>query len=263
MASNNAGDDNGQHDPDLDWIDRLRLAFGFLTRLPVGGRSVSAPLAQAAASFPIVGAAVGLAAGVVYVIAHGLGTGPWLAACLAVGAAVLITGALHEDGLADVADGFGGGGDRESKLAIMHDSRIGSYGVIILVLAIAARIGALAGIGSPYEVLATLIAAGAVSRAVLVVAMRMMPRARTDGLGACAGTPGFDGTIMALGIAALLTLVLLLPWAWILALVLGAGAAAVVALVATRQIGGQTGDVLGAMQQAAEIAVLVAVVMAT
>ncbi|MEM7119846.1 MAG: adenosylcobinamide-GDP ribazoletransferase [Pseudomonadota bacterium] len=256
-------DDSGQHDTDLDWIDRLRLAFGFLTRLPVGGRGVSAPLAQAAALFPIVGAVVGLAAGVVYVIAHGLGTGPWLAACMAVGAAVLITGALHEDGLADVADGFGGGGDRESKLDIMRDSRIGSYGVIALVLVIAARIGALAGIGNPYEVLATLIAAGAVSRAVLVVAMRMMPRARTDGLGADAGTPGFEATIMALGIAALLTLVLLLPWTWVLALLLATAAAAVVIYVAGRQIGGQTGDVLGAMQQATEIAVLVAVAMVT
>ena len=256
-------DDSGQHDPDLDWIDRLRLAFGFLTRLPVGGRNVSAPLAQAAASFPIVGAVVGLLAGLVYLIAHGLGTGPWLAACLAVGAAILITGALHEDGLADVADGFGGGADRESKLDIMRDSRIGSYGVIILVLFIAARIGALAGIGNPYEVLATLIAAGAVSRAVLVVAMRMMPRARSDGLGADAGTPAFDSTIMALGIAALLTLVLLLPWTWVLALILAAAAAAIVIYVAGRQIGGQTGDVLGAMQQATEIAVLIAVAMAT
>ena len=263
MSHDDPGHDSGQDDPDLDWIDRLRLAFGFLTRLPVGGRSVTAPLAQAAASFPIVGAVIGLAAGVVYVIAHGLGTGPWLAACLAVGTAILITGALHEDGLADVADGFGGGGDRESKLAIMRDSRIGSYGVIALVLVIAARIGALAGIGNPYEVLATLIAAGAVSRAVIVVAMRMMPRARTDGLGASAGIPGFDATIIALGIAALLTLVLLLPWTWVLALVLAAAAAAVVIFVAGRQIGGQTGDVLGAMQQATELAVLIAVAMAT
>jgi adenosylcobinamide-GDP ribazoletransferase len=255
--------DNGQPATDLDWIDRLRLAFGFLTRLPVGGRGLGAPLASAAPMFPVVGMAVGLAAGVVYVIAHGLGLGPWFAACLAVGAAVIVTGGLHEDGLADVADGFGGGGDRDAKLAIMRDSRIGSYGVIALVLALAMRIGALAAIGHPYHVLAVLIAAGAVSRAVVVVAMRMMKRARSDGLGAGAGTPGFEGTVTALAIAGIAALVLLLPWAWLLALVLGAGAAVIVALLANRQIGGQTGDVLGAIQQAAEIAVLAAVVMAT
>jgi adenosylcobinamide-GDP ribazoletransferase len=255
--------DNGQPDTDLDWIDRLRLAFGFLTRLPVAGRGSAAPLALAAPMFPFVGMAVGLVAGAVYVIAHGLGLGPWFAACLAVGAAVLVTGGLHEDGLADVADGFGGAADRDAKLAIMRDSRIGSFGVIALVLALAMRIGALAAIGHPYHVLAVLIAAGAVSRALVVVAMRMMARARTDGLGAGAGTPGFEATVTALAIAGIATLVLLLPWAWLLALVLGAGAATLVALLANRQIGGQTGDVLGAIQQAAEIAVLGAVVMAT
>jgi adenosylcobinamide-GDP ribazoletransferase len=200
---------------------------------------------------------------VVFLISHGLGLGPWFAACVAVGAAVIVTGGSHEDGLADVASGFGGGGDRDAKLSILRDSRIGSYGVIALVLALAMRIGALAAIGHPYHVLAVLIAAGAVSRAVVVVAMRMMKRARSDGLGAGAGTPGFEGTVTALAIAGIATLVLLLPWAWLLALVLGAGAAVIVALLAKRQIGGQTGDVLGAIQQAAEIAVLAAVVMAT
>jgi len=255
--------DNDRRDADLDWIDRVRLAFGFLTRLPVGGRGLEAPLAQAAPMFPLVGMAVGLIAGVAYVVAFGLALGPWLSACLAIAAAVLVTGALHEDGLADVADGFGGATDRDAKLAIMRDSRIGSYGVIALVLVLAARIGALAGIASPYHVLATLIAAGAVSRAVLVVAMRMMPSARSDGLGAGAGTPSFDGAIIAIAIAGIATLILLLPWAWVLALVLGFGAAALVGLVAQRQIGGQTGDVLGAMQQVSEVAVLAAVVMDT
>ena len=258
MSSN----DHDQQDHDLDWIDRFRLAFGFLTRLPAGGRGLAAPLALAAPTFPLVGMVIGLIAGAVYVVAYGLGMGPWLAACFAVGAAVVVTGALHEDGLADVADGFGGAADRDAKLAIMRDSRIGSYGVIILVLFLGARIGALAGIASPYHVLATLIAAGAVSRAVLVVAMRMMPRARSDGLGAAAGTPSFDGTLTALAIAGVVTLVLLLPWTWLLALVLGCGAAAIVAVIAKRQIGGQTGDVLGAIQQASEVAVLIAVVMA-
>jgi adenosylcobinamide-GDP ribazoletransferase len=255
--------DNDRQNADLDWIDRFRLAFGFLTRLPVAGRGPAAPLAQAAPMFPLVGMIVGLMAGAVYVVASGLAMGPWLSASFAVAAAVLVTGALHEDGLADVADGFGGASDRDAKLAIMRDSRIGSYGVIALVLVLAARIGALADIASPYHVLATLIAAGAISRAVVVVAMRMMPRARSDGLGAGAGTPGFDGTVAALAIAAITALVLLLPWTWLLALVLGAGAAAVVAFVALRQIGGQTGDVLGAIQQVSEVAVLTAVVMAT
>ena len=238
-----------------DWIDCLRLATSFLTRLPVRAPGGVA-LARATNAFPLVGVIVGLVAGLAYLVAWWLSLGPWLAAIAAVAAAIALTGALHEDGLADVADGFGARGEREARLAAMRDSRIGAFGVIALVLALGARIGGLAELHGPLTVLVTLVAAGALSRAAVVVAMRYMPAARSDGLGAGAGTPDVEEMGTALAIAAVVTVAMLLPWGWLPALLFGGGAALVMAWRARRAFGGQTGDVLGAIQQAAEIGVI-------
>src|SRR5581483_1985388 len=120
----------------IGWRDDLVTASLFLTRLPLA-RLLRAPppasaeaLTHALRAFPLVGAAIGLIAALVYWVAALFGLAPLPGALLAVGATVLLTGGLHEDGLADCADGFGGGRDRDSKLAIMRDSRIGSYGVL-------------------------------------------------------------------------------------------------------------------------------------
>src|SRR5204863_1906899 len=107
----------------------------------------------------------------------------------AVTAGIALTGALHEDGLADTADGFGGGRDRDDKLRIMRDSRQGSFGVVALVLSIALRAAALGTIGEPIHVTLALIAAHAASRGVLPVLMHVLTPARPDGLGASAGRP--------------------------------------------------------------------------
>jgi adenosylcobinamide-GDP ribazoletransferase len=244
-----------------DWIDSLRLALSFLTRIPVSAPE-DVPLARAATVFPLIGAGVGLAGGLAYVLAHWIGLEPWLSAVFAILVMLMVTGALHDDGLADVADGLGVHGERERKLEAMRDSRIGAFGVIALVLSLCARIGALALIAKPGLVLLALVAAGALSRSLVVVAMRMMPPAREDGLGAGAGTPDFAETMVALVIGAAFTIAMLFPWAWILALLFAGGAAALMALVARRSFGGQTGDVLGAIQIVAEIGVLTAVVSA-
>ncbi len=129
------------------WGGDILLATAFLTRLPVPVNEVSGkrPLADVAWAFPVVGILVGTLAGLALVVGFQFGQHPLVCGLLAIGTSVLVSGALHEDGLADVADGFGGAQKISDKLRIMHDSRIGSYGVLALVFSIALRTGALAG----------------------------------------------------------------------------------------------------------------------
>jgi adenosylcobinamide-GDP ribazoletransferase len=236
----------------------LKRCIVALTRLSVRevDGAVERPLAEAAWAFPVVGLGVGLLAGAVYAIAQVLGLAPWLGAVLAVGAMALATGALHEDGLADTADGFGGGRDRDAKLAIMRDSRIGTYGVVALVLAFALRFGAIAEIARAPAVVTALLAAAAMSRAAIVLVMALGQPARSDGLGAAAGRADTATAFVALAIAAGVALVLGGPVFALVATAAAAVAALLVLWIAGRQIGGTTGDVLGASQQAAEVAVL-------
>ena len=121
---------------------------------------------------------------------NNLGLPAGLAAILALVAGVMMTGGLHEDGLADCADGFGGGQDRGQKLAIMKDSRVGSYGVLALIFVIAARIMALAALPATAQSLILLISLAMVSRLTMVVYLSWLPSARTEGLGHQAGKDG-------------------------------------------------------------------------
>jgi adenosylcobinamide-GDP ribazoletransferase len=246
-----------------DLLHDCKVALTFLTRLPVRQPRVwpDVDLAASVPLFPVVGALIGLAGGVGYALAVWLGLPPLPAAALALAITIWLTGALHEDGLADVADGFGGGRTREDKLRIMRDPRIGSYGALALVLALLTRAGALAAVAAPWAVGAALITAGAVSRAALPAVMATMPNARVDGLGAGAGRPHPLRAAAALLVGALIA-VALLGHAAAAALLAAAGGALAVALLAKRQIGGCTGDVLGAVQQLAEIGVLLGVVAA-
>jgi adenosylcobinamide-GDP ribazoletransferase len=177
------------------------------------------------------------------------------AAALGVAAGVLLTGGLHEDGLSDTADGFGGGRDPERRLEIMRDSRIGSYGAAALGLSLLLRWSALASIARPEAGLLALVAAHAASRAPLALFLRLTPPARADGLSASAGRP----SVMAAGIALMLgaaALLLLGPLAACVAALLLMLVFAALRQLALAKIGGQTGDVAGALQQAGEIAVL-------
>jgi adenosylcobinamide-GDP ribazoletransferase len=171
-----------------------------------------------------------------------------------------LTGALHEDGLADVADGFGGGRDKMAKLAIMRDSRLGSYGVLALIFSVGLRWSALVALADPLAVAGALITAGALSRAVVPPVYGWLNPARTDGLAAGLGGPPGLRVVMAavLGtcIAGLVLTTAALP---VMAVAILAGLA--VGSLALRQIGGHTGDVLGACQQVVEIAVLLTLVM--
>jgi len=173
-----------------------------------------------------------------------------------------VTGCLHEDGLADTADGFGGGKDRERKLEIMRDSRIGSYGVCALAIAVILRWSALASIADASAAATALIATHAAARAPLPAFMRFVPSARTDGLGAAAGQPPRASVVLAacLGLVALLGLGLA---GAIIAIGLLAAAGLAISRLSMRHIGGQTGDVLGALEQVNEILILLTVVAAT
>jgi adenosylcobinamide-GDP ribazoletransferase len=240
-----------------DLIHDCKVALVLLTRLPVrqGQAWRDDDLAASVPLFPLVGALIGLAGGLAYALASWLGLPPWPAAALALATIICATGALHEDGLADVADGFGGGRTREDKLRIMRDPRIGSYGTIALVLALLARAGAVVALADHLAVVATLVTAGAVSRAALPAVMVGLPPGRGDGLAAQAGRPHPLRAAAAALIAVLIAIACLgetSPGA----LLTGALGALAVALLAKRQIGGYTGDVLGAVQQLAEVGVL-------
>jgi cobalamin synthase len=129
----------------------VKIALIFLTRLPLrhAGAITGEDLARASWANPIAGALIGASGALVYLIAYSIGLPPLLSALLAVAATILITGALHEDGLGDVADGFGGAFEREKKLAIMRDSRIGTYAGLALILSVAIRAAALTAIAEP------------------------------------------------------------------------------------------------------------------
>ncbi len=231
-------------------------ALTFLTRVPV--RLRRAPdLTAAVAWFPVVGALVGTVVGGVVA---GLGelVPPTVAATVAVLVGVLITGAFHEDGLADVADAFAGGWSAEERLAILDDPRHGSYGVAALAGSLLVRVAALASLGPP-AAFAGAVAAHSLGRASAVAVMAVVPVARREGLGAeyARTLPRRRAVVGVLAGVALGTVAT--GW-WVVPLAgAGAAAAAAVGWLAVRKIGGISGDVLGATEQVAECLVLVVV----
>ena len=232
-------------------------ATAFLTRIPVVAPACGAVrLADGAWAFPLVGAGIGAVVASAFFLAQLLGLGDWPAALLAVLAGLALTGALHEDGLADAADGLIGGHDREQRLAIMRDSRHGTFGVSAIVFSVLLRAAALAGIGEMVHAGLALIAAHAASRALLPLAMRGLAPARTDGLGAMAGVPSAWPAGVALAIGLLISLAALGPARGAVAFALTGAAVAASGALAHRRIGGHTGDVLGAFQQVGEIVML-------
>ena len=235
----------------------LKTSIQFFTRLPMGREAASgADLARAAWAFPLAGVAVGLIAAAVYALAYKLGLAGWPAAALAVTATLLVTGCLHEDGLADTVDGFGGGDTQERKLEIMRDSRIGTYGVCTLTVSIFLRVAAVATFGSPALALWALIAAHGAARASLPLFMALVPPARKDGLAYAAGRPSSERVITASVLGIVILAIGLGPAHGIAALIVLLIVIALMAWLTVVQIDGQTGDVLGAVEQVSEIAIL-------
>ena len=248
-------------------LAEIRSCLAFYTRLPLAP-APGAPVAmfafeRAAWAVPVAGALVGALAALAFCACDGLGLGGPVAATAAVGTLAAATGAIHEDGLADCADGFGGGATPARKLEIMRDSRLGTYGVLALVLTTGLRAAALAhgAAAGDAAVAAFLVFAGALSRTCALWPLAALPAARTDGAGAHAGTPtraGLRAAALLACLAGVPSAALGGPGPALAALVLAALAAAAVTALARRQIGGQTGDVIGAAQQAAEIAACLA-----
>jgi adenosylcobinamide-GDP ribazoletransferase len=245
-----------------DWVGRLTrdlsVALAFYTRLPLpyDRAFTGEDLARASWAAPIAGAVVGAVGALAYGLAHAAGLGALPASGLALAATLAFTGALHEDGLADSADAFGATASPEERLVIMRDSRIGTFGACALILSIALRWAALASVTSPTRAAAVLIAAHAGARAVPPLLMLLIPPARPDGLSAAAGLPPAD-SVAAAAVLGLTALILALGLANALI------AAALLALclfamrrLALNKIGGQSGDVLGALEQVCEVVVL-------
>ena len=263
FAPDHAPNDFGQ------WLVDCRHALIFLTRLPLGRETALPPpaLAGAMRAFPVAGLLIGAIIGAVLVLSAWLGAPASVAVLIAIGAGLGLTGALHEDGLADIADGFGGGSTVERKLEIMRDSRIGTYGVLALILAVALKFATLASLAahSVWLAFAVMVAAAAVSRVAPAGILHLLAPARGDGLSAAAGRPGRSTLLQAAAIAALISVIVLWPvsFAFGLLAVPLAGLAGLFATawLARHQIGGQTGDVAGASQVVSELAILIIAVM--
>ena len=249
--------------PAISWWSDLRLSTIFLTRLPwpASGAVAAGGLAPAMRCFPLVGLGLGLAAGLVGAVTRVVGLAPLPAALLALLILALLTGALHEDGLADLADGLGARGGRDRRREVLRESRSGAFGVLALVFSVGLRAAALATVAGPWRMVGALMAAAALSRAMIPAAMQVMAPARADGLGAAAGIPDASIAATAAGIGLAVAVIGLGLGGALAAMVAAVLGALAVVMVARRSLGGYTGDVLGAVQQAAEIAILLAAAM--
>lgn len=232
-------------------------ALALLTRLPVKARFNRA--AQAAWAYPLAGAVLAGAAALPTFALLWLGIPPMIAAVVFVAALVILSGAMHEDGLADAADGLWGGWDKARRLAIMKDSRTGAYGVIALCLSLALRWLAVAALLEHPIGFLFLIAVAMLSRAAMPLVMTALPHARADGLSHAQGRvprrTALAGLVIATALAFLLVNWISLPLAGLSFLCAGLCAA-----TANVKIGGQTGDILGATQQVSEIVLLIALI---
>lgn len=218
---------------------------------------------------PVAGALIALPAAIVFLVATALGLSPIVAATLSLAASLIATGAMHEDGLADMADGFGGGKDKDERLAIMSDSRSGAFGIAALGTMLILRVVTLGDIGDLHGAWAAataLIAAGALSRLAAVVPMHLLAPAKDTGRAADVGQPTRESMLYGAAAAFLIAAFVLALGGFGVrpiaeAVILSLLSALPLVWLAKRMIGGQTGDVAGAAQQVAEAMVLIALLM--
>ncbi len=241
-------------------------AVSFLSRLPVSDRffvDESVPVVRSARAYALAGAVIALPAALVLLILVALGLNAFFAGALVLSCHVLVTGALHEDGLADCGDGFGGGSGRDRVLEIMKDSTIGAYGGIALILSLLLRVSGVAVLAAetaPLAAALALVGVASVSRAAMVWHWRSLPAAKSDGVAASIGQPDDDATRFAMISGALLGFVLAVPaigpGGALFSLVLVAAACLAFTRFTGDRIGGHTGDTIGACQQICEVAAL-------
>lgn len=242
-------------------LSDVPAAIGLLTRLPVpvDGEQATARGAMAAWAHPIAGLVIALIGGLVGQIALWIGLPAQVVAVFVLLALIFPTGALHEDGLADSADGLWGGWTKERRLEIMKDSRIGAYGVIALVVSLMLRGAALNVLISAGLLWPAVILGATFSRASMVALMARMENARQSGLSHSVGRPKTETALIAAGIAAFLGL-LFAPYSLVWLVLWSSLVALGCATLAKAKIGGQTGDILGATGQLVEICVLIVLI---
>jgi adenosylcobinamide-GDP ribazoletransferase len=246
-----------------DAVRGARAAFVFLTRLPVGGGPYSPGAWRwSPAWFPLVGLVLGAVQGAAFALAARAGS--LVAACVAVAVALLLTGAFHEDGLADTADALGGSHDREKLFAILKDSRIGAFGAAALTMALLLRVALLARLGAAAP--AALVAVQCASRLAPVALMAFVPYVTPHGRSKSGHVAGAGGAQAVVATTVTLAALAALSAAGAIARVEAAGVLAAGSLAAfacgarfVARAGGLTGDFLGATQQVAECAMLLAV----
>ncbi len=240
-------------DTSLVALSDITTALALLTRLPVkAGFDRSR---QSVWAYPVTGAAMAACAGVIVALALAVGIAPAFAAGLWIATTTVLTGAMHEDGLADCADGFWGGWDPVRRLEIMKDSQIGTYGVLALVLSIGVRWASVWMLIEAQQWFWPLLAFEVLSRSAMPAIMHALPHARDTGLSKSQGRPTLNGALTGIGLAVLVAF-FCVGFAVAKLLILGALVTAGIGALAQRKIGGQTGDVLGATQQVCLIAML-------
>jgi len=238
------------------WLWDLPAALVLLTRLPLPtlpDKAFANP-ARAVWTYPLVGLGLALIIGGVTSLCAAIGLPAPITAGLALGVLVMLTGAMHEDGLADTADGLWGGHDPARRLEIMKDSRIGAYGVLALIVVTGLRWLGFAEASWP-----AIVAAFVVSRAMMPALMHALPHARGNGLSHSVGAPSLMRVLIGILIAMGMT-VALTGLNGLIALCIAGILTAVIGALAQRKIGGQTGDILGATQIIAEVSVLLSFV---
>lgn len=262
-AASRLRQDNGGEHSGSRLRDDLVMGLRFFSRLPTGERPHGKPdLSRMARALPFTSLVIGIAPAFILMGACWIGMPSFFAAALAVGALVVATGAMPEDALADSADGLFGGTTIERRLEIMKDSRHGTYGVTALCLYLVLRIAALGAIAAanPLAAGALWLATGILARSGALWLSVELPAARAGGASASAGRVAKRDFVIGAAFALVLAFVLAAPFVSVLGLVLGLLAAGGTAWVWTRLcrrlLGGQTGDVIGALHALIEIAAL-------
>ena len=248
-------DDADKTSVDASVLSDFWRAMALLSRVPLPpvGDFRAALIARSVWSWPLVGLGLAGLALLPAMLVDFLTGNPLVYAIFAIAAMVLLSGAMHEDGIADCADGFGGGMDRDRKLEIMRDSTVGTYAVVMLILTLGLRLVLITAAADIGQAGILFLIMAVISRAAMPVVMRILPPARDNGLGKEAGRPGWLPVLVGFAIASAIVLVLGGISAMFAVIVGVMIAILIVAMVARSQIGGQTGDVLGATQICAEL----------
>ena len=241
-------------------ISDLAISLGLFTRIPVKSRVEHAILGTTVWSWPIIGGTIGLVVGIIAEVINSLEAPPELSALIIITLLIFITGGFHEDGLADTCDGLWGGNTPEKRLDIMKDSRIGTFGVLSLIISIMFRWVLLKFLFESGFLVGPIIVVCVVSRSILVPFMMILPSARKTGLSSSVGKiPLWSATICL--IISLLPIFLFLGPSGLIPVFFGLFTILPVYFLAKKLLQGQTGDVLGMLQQLVEIGILLTIVL--